>query len=333
VKVKDIEILRKREEEMARRLDRKWSGEKGERVLKGGNIHYEISDRVRAIDCGGLGLIQLLVEKLGLAESIDQRVKVLARHLPYRESDHVLNLIYNVMSGGSCLQDVEERRRDPGYLDAVGARKVPAPSTEGDFLRRFDGASIWDLQQAFDEARLKVWGERGEKFHGQATIDVDGSMAVTQGECKGGMGLNYKGEWGYHPLLVTLAESQEVLYVVNRAGNRPSQEGAAEVLDRSIDLVRRGGFQKVLLRGGHGLHADPPPGWLERGWGGVCVRDGLGQGLCEKGGRAGRGGLGEAGAPGQEEKKKTPSQERQAGAGAGKGLPGPATAGGGSGGV
>ena len=87
---------------MAQRLDRKWKGEKGERVLKGGNIHYEISDRVRAIDCGGLGLIQLLVEKLGLAESIDQRVKVLARHLPYRESDHVLNLIYNVMSGRSC---------------------------------------------------------------------------------------------------------------------------------------------------------------------------------------------------------------------------------------
>ena len=52
VKVKDIEILRKREEEMARRLDRKWVGERGERVLKGGDIHYEISDRLRAIDCG-----------------------------------------------------------------------------------------------------------------------------------------------------------------------------------------------------------------------------------------------------------------------------------------
>ena len=274
MKVKDIEILRQREEEMAQRLDRKWKGEKGERVLKGGNIHYEISDRVRAIDCGGLGLIQLLVEKLGLAESIDQRVKVLARHLPYRESDHVLNLIYNVMSGGSCLQDMEERRQDPGYLDALGAKKVPAPSTEGDFLRRLDEVSVWGLMEAVDEARLKVWGERGEKFHGQATIDVDGSMAVTQGECKGGMGLNYKGEWGYHPLVVTLAESQEVLYVVNRPGNRPSHEGAAEVLDRSIDLVRRGGFQKVLLRGDTDFtqtrHLD---GWSKDGVGFVFGMD------------------------------------------------------------
>ncbi len=80
--------------------------EKGQRVLRGGNIHYEISDRVRAVDCGGL---QLLVKQLELAETIDQRVKVLERHLPYRESDHVLNLIYNVMTGGSCLQDVEAR--------------------------------------------------------------------------------------------------------------------------------------------------------------------------------------------------------------------------------
>ena len=158
--------------------------EKGQRVLRGGNIHYEISDRVRAVDCGGLGVIQLLVKQLELAETIDQRVKVLERHLPYRESDHVLNLIYNVMTGGSCLQDVEARRRDPVYLDALGARKVPAPSTEGDFLRRFDRNSIWDLMEAVNEAgscatepavRRKVWSNQDKEFHRQATIDVDGT--------------------------------------------------------------------------------------------------------------------------------------------------------------
>ena len=95
MKRKDIEILRKRQLESADRLDRSWMPKKGQRVLAGGNIHYEISDRVRAIDCGGLGVVQLLVEQQQLAESIDQKkVKVLERHLPYRESDHVLNLIY-----------------------------------------------------------------------------------------------------------------------------------------------------------------------------------------------------------------------------------------------
>ena len=247
---KDIEILRKRQSESEDRLDRSWMPEKGQRVLRGGNIHYEISDRVRAVDCGGLGVIQLLVEQLQLAEAIDQRVKVLERHLPYRESDHVLNLIYNVMTGGSCLQDVEARRQDPVYLDALGARKVPAPSTEGDFLRRFDSDSIWDLMEAVNVARLKVWSRQdANEFHAQATIDADGTIAPTDGECKSGIGMSYNGHWSYHPLVVSLAETNELLYLKNRPGNRPSHEGAAEVLDRAIKLVRLGGFQKVLLRG------------------------------------------------------------------------------------
>jgi hypothetical protein len=54
---------------------------------------------------------------------------------------------------------------------------------------------------------------------------------------------------GYHPLLVSLANTGEVLYLVNRSGNRPSHEGAAEWLDKAIALCRRGGFRKVRLRG------------------------------------------------------------------------------------
>ncbi len=67
-------------------------------ILRGGNIHYAISDRVRAVDCGGLGVIQLLVKQLELAETIDQRVKVLERHLPYRESDGNYILTYPRLS-------------------------------------------------------------------------------------------------------------------------------------------------------------------------------------------------------------------------------------------
>ena len=106
-------------------------------MLRGGNIVYDVSSRMGGVSSGGLGLIVQLVKRLRVAERIDERVRVLKRHLPYRESDHVLNLIYNVMSGGVCLQDVKSRREDVSYLESVGARKIPAPSTEGDFLRRF----------------------------------------------------------------------------------------------------------------------------------------------------------------------------------------------------
>ena len=123
----------------------------------------------------------------------------------------MLNLIYNVMTGGSCLQDVEARRRDPVYLDALGARKVPAPSTEGDFLRRFDRNSIWDLMEAVNEARRKVWSNQDKEFHRQATIDVDGTIAPTDGQCKSGIGMSYTGHWSYHPLVVSVAETRALV--------------------------------------------------------------------------------------------------------------------------
>ena len=242
---KHIEITNKRQEELERRLDRSWRPKSGGRVLRGGNIVYDVSSRMEGVSSGGLGLIVQLVKRLKVAERIDERVRVLKRHLPYRESDHVLNLIYNVMSGGVCLQDVKSRREDVSYLESVGARKIPAPSTEGDFLRRFKQEDVLALQEAFNESRLQVWQSQAAEMGKRATIDVDGTTAETTGCCKEGMDLNYKGQWGYGPLVVSLAETNEVLYTFNRPASRPAHEGAVAWIDRAVKLVRRGGFEQV----------------------------------------------------------------------------------------
>ncbi len=75
------------------------------------NIHYEIGDRGRGIGYGGIGAIHLLVRKLGLAEAIDRRLHLLQIHLPYHESDHVLNFAYNALCDGTCLEDIELRKK------------------------------------------------------------------------------------------------------------------------------------------------------------------------------------------------------------------------------
>lgn len=75
-------------------------------VMAGGGARYEVGDRVTVLAPGGIGLVHQLVESIGLAACIDDHLRLFKRHFPYHESDHVLNLAYNVMAGGTCLEDL-----------------------------------------------------------------------------------------------------------------------------------------------------------------------------------------------------------------------------------
>ena len=242
-------ILRNRKRRIERRLDpeRRWSNQP-DPIMTATNIHYEMADKTRAINCGGLGAIHLMVKRIGLDKRIDERLHLLKRHLPYHESDHVLNLAYNVLVGGERLQDIELRRNDEAVLDALGAQRIPDPTTSGDFTRRFAQKDVVDLMEAINQTRQEVWKMQGSGFLEEAFIDIDGTVAGTLGECKEGMALSYKGIWGYAPLIVSLANTKEVLYVVNRPGNVASHQGCVGWIDRSIELVRPYAG-KIILRG------------------------------------------------------------------------------------
>lgn len=213
------------------------------------NIQYEHSDRVRGLASGGIGAMHQLAQHTGLVDAIDRHVQLLKVALPYHESDHVLGIAYNVLCGGTCLQDIELRRQDEVYLDALGAQRIPDPTTAGDFCRRFDEPAIEALQAAINETRVRVWRAQPAAFFDEAVIDADGTLAETTGQCKEGMDIAYNGVWGYHPLVVSLANTQEPLFLVNRSGNRPSAEGAAERFDQAQALCRAAGFQRVTFRG------------------------------------------------------------------------------------
>jgi hypothetical protein len=241
--------LAKCKKRIDRRLDKTRDTITFQPCLTASNIHYAISNKTQAIACGGIGLFQALARRLGLIRTIDNRLHLFKFHMPYHESDHVLNIAYNALCGGTCLQDIELRRNDEAFLDALGTRRIPDPTTAADFCRRFTKESIETLIDAINETRLRVWAEQPDSFLDCAFLDADGTLTETSGACKQGMDISYKGVWGYHPLVVSLANTGEVLSLVNRSGNRPSHENAAREIDRSLCLCLRAGFRKVLLRG------------------------------------------------------------------------------------
>jgi hypothetical protein len=217
-------------------------------MFKASNLRYEVSDRIRATVPGGIGAIHVMVRRLGLDKTLNSSLSLFKRHLPYFESDHVLNIAYNVLAGGTKLEDLELLRNDEAYLDLLGAQRIPDPTTAGDFLRRFDADCLEGLMDSVNGIRRKVWRREPQEFRRTAILDVDGSHVPTFGEKKEGMGLSYKGIWGYQPLLITLANTREPLYLVNRPGNVPSHAGCVRWLDKAIDLCE-GSYQDVLLRG------------------------------------------------------------------------------------
>lgn len=240
-----------RQREQEERLDRSWQPEREEPVLESGNIHYEVSGRVKAVNYGGLGMLQTVVSAADLRVSIDEEVNVLKRHLPFHESDHILSLAYTILTGGKSLGDLKERRESVAFLDAIGARRIPDPTTAGDFLRRFDDEQkVLSLMEAINRSRAQVWQTRPQAERQRATIDVDGTVVETMGRSKEKMDMSYDGRWGFGPLVVSLANSDEVLYTVNRPASRPSHDGAPGWIDRSITWAREAaGFEEVRLRG------------------------------------------------------------------------------------
>jgi hypothetical protein len=249
VKKKDSRILKKRKRNLDKRLDRRVWPEQPKPMFRARNIQYEMAEKMRAIDCGGLGAFHMLASRTGLIPAIDERLHLLKRHLPYHESDHVLNIAYNTLTGGTCLDDIELRRNDETYMDALGAQRIPDPTTAGDFTRRFSERDVQGLMDAINSIRPKIWKKGLKKSERrEAIIDVDGTLAPTTGDCKEGMGLSYNGVWSYNPLLVSLANTAEPLYLFNRSGNRPSHEGAPEWVDRAVELVSES-FGRVCLRG------------------------------------------------------------------------------------
>lgn len=217
-------------------------------VFANRRVRVHVQQRGEITPYGGVSVAHDLAMRLGLDRDINRSIRLLKINLPYLESDHVLTHVYNQYVGGRCIEDIANLQHSDALKHLLGACRIPDPSTAGDFLRRFDEYHLRELQAVIDRAREKVWREIPRSRRKVGTIDLDSSIKAVYGQCKQGADFSYNGQWSYHPLLATLAETNEPLRTINRPGNRPSPEGAAEALHEILPMVGRH-FRKLFVRG------------------------------------------------------------------------------------
>ena len=229
------------------------------RRLQVPKLHTEIDDRIPATVHGGISLCLVLWRKLKISELIDERVQVLRRHRPYHESDHVLAHVLNLFAGGSCIHDQKSLQQDGAVLRMLGTDRFPDPTTSGDFLRRFDDelnpGALDALRSAVNSVQDAVWSEfdrrrrrRRRRLGSWGRVDLDSHIIELCGNQREGADFSYTKKWSYHPLLVTLANTGDIVAVRNRTGNAPSAEGVEDLLETHLPRVKQL-FSKVVVRG------------------------------------------------------------------------------------
>jgi len=227
--------------------DRAWPTARG-RVLRHPKLHVE-ETQADVTSYGGLALATGVARALGLPQLLDERLNLLRRQLPYTESDHVLSHVYNLFVGGSCLEDMANLQGSEAVRRMLGACRLPDPTTAGDFLRRFDQTTLDALDEAIDDAQERVWRRRYKKRRQPvAIVDLDSHVREVYGVQKEGADFSHKGTWSYHPLVISLAGTQECLRLINRPGNAPSAEGAVDQLSKLLPRLGKR-FRQVIVRG------------------------------------------------------------------------------------
>lgn len=210
-------------------------------------------DDPRAVANAGLLLPATLVEQLQAEAVIDAGVDlgeaVGAAH-PGRKA---LTAVFAMLAGGDCIDDVDVLRS--GATGRVLPFGVVAPSTLGTFLRSFTWGHVRQLDKVAGEILARAWAAGAGPGDAPVTIDLDSTICEVYGHTKQGAAYGYSRTLGYHPLIATRADTDEVIATRMRAGNAHTGRGAQSLVREVIGRVRRAGATgQLTLRADSGFY-------------------------------------------------------------------------------
>jgi hypothetical protein len=194
---------------------------------------------------GGLVVPAALAQRLGVAELIDERVHLPA-DAPGRAASgaKAMTVIGAMLAGADSIDDV-------AVLRAGAAAEVfddtRAPSTVGTWLRGFRWSTVRQLDAASRTLLARAWDAGlGPDLEADLTLDLDSTICQAYGVAKQGVRFGYTGVRGLHPLVATLAGTDEVVHSRMRGGNAGAARGAGSFTRETIARVRDAGATGAL---------------------------------------------------------------------------------------
>lgn len=186
----------------------------------------------------GLVLFQSLFARLGLYRRLARCFRQNAACPIYPQAKIILLLIVHMLLGFRCLRDSRYYAHDPMVLRVIGLRQLPAVSTISRQLALLDENSVQNLEALRTEL---VLDRLAKLYSARITLDFDGSVIGTKRKAEGtAVGFNKakKGQRSYYPLYCTVAQTGQVLGVLNRSGNVHDSNGAKQFVLEYVAAVR-----------------------------------------------------------------------------------------------
>jgi len=217
------------------------------RVRRGGrDVKVEVrADGPGLVSHAGAALVAETADRLGLTSAFERALEELFERTPMHSPGRVVrDLAVMLADGGEQLCDMgtvrdQEALFGPVASDSTAYRLIERIAADPDGLER--------MRAARAEARARAW-RRGARPR-RLVIDLDATLLVAHSEKEGAAG-NFKGGFGFHPMLAYLDGCEQALAGLLRPGNAGANSAADQiaVLDAALaQLPKRVAAREPIL--------------------------------------------------------------------------------------
>lgn len=199
----------------------------------------------------GLFLVAELIKKLEMMEDF-AHLNIFSRKT-IGEAVHILALIINQFTGGEAINDTKNVKSDGALRAIFGDLHIPASHTSGDFLERFTEESVERLREIIQKMQKKYLKKLSRRDQRKIVISLDSTVYEVYGNCKENSSQSYKNIFGFHPLLLHIHNTGELLDIIFRTGSAFTSTGAADMLEANI-LRLMPYFDEIILLADSGFY-------------------------------------------------------------------------------